>query len=350
MPARKLADGTWIVDCWIEIPGKGRERIRKKSPIQTKKGALLFEAELLESALSKSDPEPEPRAEVTFQEYAKQFLEQHVRVHHKYSTLVSYESALSQHLVPFFKASPITSITERDIATLQSRLLDGTRTAKTVRNIVAVLGAALRVAEEWKLIDRMPTIRYPKAEESTFRFLTLQDCRRLEEGTTSYWLPMLILARKAGLRLGELCALESEQLDLENARVRVDRAVWRGKVGSPKYGKTRVVDLSPATVAILRPLVGGGLVFPSTEGRMRLERKCDTGLRRCARRAGIEPFGWHVLRHTYASHLAMAGVPIPVIAELMGHGDIRVTMRYAHLSPAAKRDAVSKLDVEVASS
>ncbi|MBI4820868.1 MAG: site-specific integrase [Deltaproteobacteria bacterium] len=283
---------------------------------------------------------------MSFEEFAKQFLEQHVRVHHKYSTLVSYESALSQHLVPFFKTAPITSITERDVAALQAHLLDGSRTAKTVRNVVAVLGAALRVADEWKLIDGLPTIRYPKAEVPTFRFLTLEQCRRLETGTTAYWLPMQILARKAGLRLGELCALEGEQFDLSNARVRIDRAVWRGRVGSPKYGKTRVVDLSPATVSMLRPLIGKGLVFPSTEGRMRLERKCDLGLRRCATRAGLEPFGWHVLRHTYASHLAMAGVPLPVVAELMGHGDIRVTMRYAHLSPTAKREAVVKLDAE----
>jgi integrase len=55
----------------------------------------------------------------------------------------------------------------------------------------------------------------------------------------------------------------------------------------------------------------------------------------------------HDLRHTFASHLSMAGVPIPVIKELMGHSDIATTMIYAHLSPSTYKEAISKLDFQV---
>jgi site-specific recombinase XerD len=54
--------------------------------------------------------------------------------------------------------------------------------------------------------------------------------------------------------------------------------------------------------------------------------------------------GWHDLRHTYGSHLAMRGVALKVIQELMGHATIEMTMRYAHLSPEAKASAVQELD------
>jgi integrase len=59
--------------------------------------------------------------------------------------------------------------------------------------------------------------------------------------------------------------------------------------------------------------------------------------------AGVEDFGWHDLRHTFASRLAMAGVPILHIRDLMGHSDVKVTMRYAHLQPGHLADAVEKL-------
>ena len=67
-------------------------------------------------------------------------------------------------------------------------------------------------------------------------------------------------------------------------------------------------------------------------------------LNRITKRAGLRHIGWHVLRHTFASQLASAGVPIIAIKELLGHSDINMTMRYAHLAPSTLYRAISVFD------
>ena len=77
---------------------------------------------------------------------------------------------------------------------------------------------------------------------------------------------------------------------------------------------------------------------------MLTKNMCRRPLYDNCKRAGLRQIGWHALRHTFASHLVMRGVPIKVVQELMGHKDIKTTMRYAHLSPNMGQDAVALLD------
>jgi site-specific recombinase XerD len=86
------------------------------------------------------------------------------------------------------------------------------------------------------------------------------------------------------------------------------------------------------------------LVFCDLDGQMLTKNQCRRPLYDVCKRASLRQIGWHVLRHTFASHLVMRGVPIRVVQELLGHRDIKTTMRYAHLSPQSRRDAVALLD------
>jgi site-specific recombinase XerD len=88
----------------------------------------------------------------------------------------------------------------------------------------------------------------------------------------------------------------------------------------------------------------GPLVFCGDDGRMLGKNEVKHPLWRACRKAGLRQIGWHVLRHTYASHLAMRGAPLKAIQELLGHATIEMTMRYAHLGPGARRDSARLLD------
>jgi integrase len=117
-------------------------------------------------------------------------------------------------------------------------------------------------------------------------------------------------------------------------------------VGTPKSGRAREVPLSPETVKALKQHrhLRGELVFCTDAGRMFRKNETKHPLWRACKRAGLRLIGWHALRHTFASHLTMRGVPLKAIQELLGHATIEMTMRYSHLSPEVRRDAVIMLD------
>ena len=86
------------------------------------------------------------------------------------------------------------------------------------------------------------------------------------------------------------------------------------------------------------------LVFCTMGGKTLAKGETKHPLWRACKRAGLRLIGWHCLRHTFASHLVMRGAPIKAVQELMGHATMEMTMRYSHLSPDVRRDAVELLD------
>ena len=128
----------------------------------------------------------------------------------------------------------------------------------------------------------------------------------------------MLLGADAGLRRGEIIALEQTDADYRRGQLSVARSDWCGVVGSPKGG-------------------GDGERVTETTLRGWMER---------AERAGGLPVTGHIhrLRHTFCSHLAMRGAPAKAIQELAGHADLSTTMRYMHLSPASLNQAIQLLE------
>ena len=349
MAARRDTQKGWIVDFVYAHADGRKDRVRKTSPVQTKRGAEEYERQLRRDLLHpQHDQGKEDIVRIRFRDFASEFTSTYL-IERKYSTRVTYESSIRVHLEPAFGALWLDEIGAKQIAGLRAKMLAGERSKKTVKNTIGVLSKILHVAKTWGHLAVVPAIPFERLPDAGFRFLSDEEIHRVVGSAGAYWYAPIFTALQAGLRQGELWALRREQVDLQRGVLRIDRAVWRGVVGTPKHDKIREVDMPPSLLALMReqlrvvPL-SSRLVFPKEEGGMRLERKADTGLRRACQRAGIAPCGWHVLRHTYASRLVMAGVPLLAVKELLGHSDIRTTMRYAHLAPGFKAEAVKVLD------
>jgi integrase len=147
-------------------------------------------------------------------------------------------------------------------------------------------------------------------------------------------LAALLLAGDAGLRRGELVALE--QRDVRGGAVHVVRSEWEGSVGTPKGGRARRVPLTgrlSQALDAVRHLRGKRLLWQANGKPVGVET-LKSWMQTACRRAGLpESRNLHRLRHTFCSHLAMRGVPMRAIQEWAGHTDLRTTQRYMHLSP-----------------
>jgi site-specific recombinase XerD len=129
-------------------------------------------------------------------------------------------------------------------------------------------------------------------------------------------------------------------------RLRVLRSRVRGIEGAPKSGKAREVPLSPEAAAALRAHkhLRGPYVFCQEDGEPMTADMMRRPLEHACARAGLRNVSWHDLRHSFAGHLVMRGVPLRAIRELLGHSTIEMTMRYSHLSPDVRTEAVRLLD------
>jgi len=218
-----------------------------------------------------------------------------------------------------------------------------------VNNAQGKLSRLLRYAEELELIAKVPRIRKLRAPDRELDFLDFEEAERLLAAAAEKepeWYPIVLLALRTGLRIGELFELRWGDVDLVVGKLVVRRNVVRGIVGTPKSGRSREIPLSWQTVEILRSErhLKGDLVFCYPDGTRLVYDRMNEVLWRLCRRAGLREIGWHCLRHSFASHLVMNGVPLKAVQELLGHATIEMTMRYSHLAPVVKRDAVATLD------
>ena len=324
--------------------------MRKVSPVQTKRGAEAYERDLRQAMLSgtHNGKEEESKQVVTLAEFTEEFMETYSRNNNKPSEVRNKESALRVHIVPYFGAQRLDQIGERDIERFKAQLLETGLSPKSINNYLACLRRLFAVAKEWAVIERVPEVKWLKVPPQAFDFLDFGEAEALIEGVEDEWRAMIVLALKTGLRQGELLELRRSDIAPDLGQIRVSRSYFRGQVTSTKSGKGREVPLCDMASAALRTHLASHrheLVFCTKSGGQLTAPQCRRPLHRACRKAGLRELGWHVLRHTFASHLVMKGAPLKVVQELMGHGSMAMTLRYSHLSPQAKHAAIQLLNV-----
>jgi integrase len=212
----------------------------------------------------------------------------------------------------------------------------------TVNRELTVLKAMLAKAVAWHLLDVHPArdVKPFSVDNARVRWLPPHELARLLAtaalDVAAAWLvPAITIAVHTGLRQGELLRLR--WTDLGPGRT---IATIRGtKNNEPKHVPLNAVV--QATLAAL-PVVGE-TVLAWPWGDPVSDTTLYAAFGRACRAAGITDFHWHDLRHTFASHLVMAGVDLRTVQELLGHKTLEMTLRYSHLAPAHKATAVARL-------
>jgi site-specific recombinase XerD len=133
-----------------------------------------------------------------------------------------------------------------------------------------------------------------------------------------------------------------------NGLLNIERQVWRGVVDTPKGGRGRSIPMTKklgVALGAVRHLRGARLLLQD-DGNPLTAKVLRGWMKSAQRLAGLKATGnFHILRHTFCSHLAMRGAPAKVIQELAGHVHLSTTMRYMHLSPGHKEQAIRLLDL-----
>lgn len=338
----------FMIDVVFKHPDGHTERVRKVSPVQSRRGAEQHERNIRQAPLEGTYGKKEEQEEVpTLATFSDEFISVYAKVENKESEVETKKRLLRVHLIPFFGRRRLDEIGVELIAKYKAEKLKADYDPKTINNHIGVLRKLLVVALQWGRIEKLPATKWLlRVPPCDFDFLSFEEAPRVIKAADAAWQTMVIVGLRTGLRIGELIALRWEDVDLVAGRLVVRRSLSGKKIDTPKNHRTREVPLSDEALRALKAHrhLRGELVFCNEAGGMLTRHACKWPLWAACKRAGLRLVGWHVLRHTFASHLVMRGAPLKAVQELLGHADIKMTMRYAHLSPDARRDAVRLLD------
>lgn len=354
-------NGKWKARKQITLPDGTKKRIDiTTKAINTKAEAERLLREEINLWMTGKHPKQLQASEVpTFAEFAEQYLRVYVEPNNKPATIKLKRNAL-KHLTACFGQRRLDAITAMQVEEFKRSKIAAALKAKSINNILEVLSNLFRVAKDWQVITVIPSIKKLATEKPPFDFLSEQEAEQLLTHTTPIsgdveeWRTLFLLALNTGLRAGEISALRWSDVNLNQSILTVNQQVTDfGAFGTPKSGKTREVFLPPVLVSALRAhrartATRGLFVFSGSDGSFIRYKRLMATLSKSCKAAGLRRIGMHVLRHTYASQLVMAGVELMVVKEQLGHSNIRETERYAHLAPDYKRQAVARVAIGAA--
>lgn len=337
---------------------KGKRKTKKG--FKTKAEAERVQARLIEELNKGICPAD---SKTTFKEAGEMFMRLHVSIHCKPSTEEGYKGYLKNHIYPFFGEMKLTEITPLMVKEFIKQMVDTGRTHSTINKYTKLISEIYTFMIDSNVITRNPAHKQTLKETKNdkIRALSSIEVKTLLSKTKVVYpdfYPLLFTALFTGMRQGELLALSWDSINWITKKITIDKNYTHGRIGTPKTGKIRKIDLSQELMQVLRewkmacPPNVNNLVFPNSDGNYQdannmIKRRFKPSLER----AGIDTIRFHDLRHTYASLLLANGAPMKYVQHQLGHTSIKMTMDlYTHLLPEVTEQCVNLLDCLVKTS
>ena len=332
-------------------------RVKESTGKTRKREALLVEtkrrAEITERLTGKGTPEKKaptgeqfpldnltrnPSPQMKLKDAVERCYEE--RWKHTKSNTFTHNRAKS--LVILIGNLDLPQITESVIEQMRSKLRRKRKAPATINRSCATLKTILLMANRrWKMLDRVPYIEMQKESLGRVRFLSEQEETKLlsllQEHPIAHWrvaADIVAVLLDTGMRVGELLSLLVKDVNFESNLIHI----WFNKADKP-----RSIPMTSRVREIMEKQCADriGRVFPVKQD---LLSRAWNSARKTMGLTNDPQFVPHALRHTCASRLVQAGVDLYTVQRYLGHSTIRVTERYAHLSPAMLRDAAQALE------
>ncbi len=319
----------------------------------------------------------------TLARYLDRWLETVARPSLRPRSFERYEGIVRLHIVPGLGSVKLAKLRAQHIADLYAslhkprmvtitharsvRTVERAMSASSIRYLHAVLHSALAQAVEWRIIADNPAdrVRLPAKTSEAMTPLTPEQARDFLEAIRGHPLETLFtLAIATGMRQGEILGLRWADLDghrlhIRHTLVRMDGGWWLGDPKTPHSRRT--IELTEPTVKALRAyrarrakallalghrLTSEDLIFSDASGTpLHGRHVTQRHLAPLLREAGLPAIRFHDLRHTYATLQLAAGTNPKLVAEVLGHKDVGITLdRYSHSQPTMHREAAERLD------
>ena len=216
----------------------------------------------------------------------------------------------------------------------------------TVNHEIKILKHIFSKAVEWAMVseDTAKNVRRVKLipeNNRRLRYLSREECAALIAACAPHLKALVVIALNTGMRRGEIFGLTWDRIDLVHGFILLDLT---------KNGERREIPINETLRGELEKLAMNNLdghrhVFHDKAGKPLTDIKHS--FQTACRKAGVVNFHFHDLRHTFASHLVMAGIDLTTVKELLGHKTLTMTLRYAHLAPSHKVKALEALDEKI---
>lgn len=359
----KRKDGRWEARYIYIYDAEGKAKYRSVYGISRQEAKHKRLIKIHESILG---VETNPSPIIIFRDLAKNWLNS-TKLRVKESTYARYSNQVQKHIIPYIGKYQASKISTELIEQLVGRLLKSGKdenlglSPKTVEDILIIIKSIMKFGKCHAHLD-LHRIKIKK-EDKKPRTLSKMAQTRLHQfliNDTDYIKVGILLSLHTGIRIGELCALLWDDIDLEEQTVHINRTIQRIQIssGESSVNKTKVVVTSPKSkksiraipipiflTEILSKLKNTSSNFLLTGSTKYMEpRALHNHFKKYLNKSRVLNLNFHSLRHTFATNYVEAGFDVKSLSEILGHSSVKITLElYVHSSDRLKRTNMEKL-------